>query len=63
MLNKFDQLSDEEFIALVNEMCQDLINRHEVKTTKVKTCRNTFNRNRGKMWLNSIWKLVTPDEI
>lgn len=47
----------------INEMCQDLINRHEVKTTKVKTCRNTFNRNRGKMWLNSIWKLVTPDEI
>lgn len=47
----------------VNEMCQAIIDNNEVKTKIVKTCRNTFNRNKDKVWLNSIWKLIDPHEI
>ena len=34
----------------INEMCQAVINAGETRTKIVKTCRNTFNRNRDKVW-------------
>lgn len=46
----------------INEMCQAVINAGETRTNLVKTCRNTFNRNRDKVWLNSYWKVLTPTE-
>lgn len=46
----------------INEMCQAVIDAGETRTNLVKTCRNTFNRNRDKIWLNSYWKVLTPTE-
>lgn len=46
----------------INEMCQAVIDAGETKTKLVKTCRNTFNRNKEKIWLNSYWKIITPSE-
>lgn len=46
----------------INEMCQAVINEGRTKTKIVKTCRNTFNRNRGKLWLGSYWEVLTPKE-
>lgn len=46
----------------INEMCQAVIDAGETKTKLVKTCRNTFNRNRDKIWLNSYWKVIVPSE-
>ena len=45
----------------INEMCQAVINAGETRTKIVKTCRNTFNRNRDKVWLGSYWKVITPE--
>ena len=45
----------------INEMCQAVINAGETRTKIVKTCRNTFNRNRNKVWLGSYWKVITPE--
>lgn len=45
----------------INEMCQSVINAGETRTKIVKTCRNTFNRNRDKIWLGSYWKVITPE--
>ena len=45
----------------INEMCQAVINAGETRTKIVKTCRNTFNRNRDKIWLGSYWKVITPE--
>lgn len=45
----------------INEMCQAIINAGETRTKIVKTCRNTFNRNRDKVWLGSYWKVITPE--
>ena len=45
----------------INEMCQSVINAGETRTKIVKTCRNTFNRNRDKVWLGSYWKVITPE--
>ena len=42
-------------------MCQAVINTGETRTKIVKTCRNTFNRNRDKIWLGSYWKVITPE--
>lgn len=42
-------------------MCQAVINAGETRTKIVKTCRNTFNRNRDKIWLGSYWKVITPE--
>ena len=42
-------------------MCQAVINAGETRTKIVKTCRNTFNRNRNKVWLGSYWKVITPE--
>lgn len=47
----------------IREACQALIDNGEVKTKSIKTCRNTFNRNKEKdIWLNSYWKILTPEE-
>lgn len=46
----------------INEMCQAVIDAGETRTKLVKTCRNTFNRNRDKVWLNSYWKVIIPSE-
>lgn len=46
----------------INEMCQAVIDAGETKTKLVKTCRATFNRNKDGIWLNSYWKLLTPNE-
>lgn len=46
----------------INEMCQAVINAGETKTKIVKTCRNTFNRNKDKIWLGSYWKVILPSE-
>ena len=46
----------------INEMCQAVIDAGETRTKLVKTCRNTFNRNKDKIWLNSYWKVITPYE-
>lgn len=46
----------------INEMCQAVIDAGETKTKLVKTCRNTFNRNKDKVWLGSYWKVITPVE-
>ena len=45
----------------INEMCQAVINAGETRTKIIKTCRNTFNRNRNKVWLGSYWKVITPE--
>lgn len=45
----------------INEMCQAVINAGETRTKIIKTCRNTFNRNRDKVWLGSYWKVITPE--
>lgn len=45
----------------INEMCQAVINAGETRTKIVKTCRNTFNRNRDKIWLGSYWEVITPE--
>ena len=45
----------------INEMCQAVINAGETRTKIVKTCRNSFNRNRDKIWLGSYWKVITPE--
>ena len=45
----------------INEMCQSVINSGETRTKIIKTCRNTFNRNRDKVWLGSYWKVITPE--
>ena len=45
----------------INEMCQAVINAGETRTKIVKTCRNTFNRNRDKVWLGSYWEVITPE--
>ena len=44
----------------INEMCQAIIDAGETKTKLVKTCRNTFNRNKDKLWLGSYWKVIIP---
>lgn len=46
----------------INEMCQAVIDAGETKTKIVKTCRNTFNRNKDKIWLNSYWKVILPSK-
>jgi len=46
----------------INEMCQAVIDAGETRTKLLKTCRNTFNRNRDKVWLNSYWKVIVPSE-
>lgn len=46
----------------INEMCQAVINAGETRTKLVKTCRNTFNRNKDKVWLGSYWKVIIPSE-
>ena len=46
----------------INEMCQAVIDAGETKTQIIKTCRNTFNRNKDKIWLNSYWKVLLPTE-
>ena len=43
----------------INECCSSLIDNGELKTTSIKTARNTFLRNRDKeVWLNSKWKVI-----
>lgn len=47
----------------INEMCQAVIDEGLTKTKSVKTCRNTFNRNRDKkLWLGSYWEVITPSD-
>lgn len=46
----------------INEMCQAVIDAGETRTKLIKTCRNTFNRNKNKIWLNSYWKVISPSE-
>ena len=46
----------------INEMCQAVIDAGETRTKLIKTCRNTFNRNKDGIWLNSYWKVYTPEE-
>ena len=56
MNNKIYELSEDEFISLIRN-----INAGETRTKIAKTCRNTFNRNRNKVWLGSYWKVITPE--
>lgn len=46
----------------INEMCQAVIDEGLTKTKLVKTCRNTFNRNRDRLWLGSYWEVITPSD-
>ena len=48
-------------MAVSMKWCQAVINAGETRTKIIKTCRNTFNRNRNKVWLGSYWKVITPE--
>lgn len=51
-------MNEIERFGSINEACRNIIDREEVKTKLIKTCRNTFLRNKNKFWLGSYWKLL-----